>query len=283
MFLRESCEELLRRGNAADRRHAAPGFGLQPGMFAFTHAHTFPDAKNCKGFRNGASAALAGYHRTTVKGADLHGNASTLVRALLRIHRGIQDFARVAFLCYELGIGADRNPGGLVARDLTLRQIGGSIGATLPRDMAERLPLRPGDRVPAVETDRGIPLTPYAPQTERTLRIAARVARPYRNALRELAKSPVRHRLQEPRWVDRLVVDAVHLDSIRTHGAVWPAFGTRMPSSPPLRAPKTGGLAAAPVIQRLSRRLADSVSSGIIPIATGTSASLSWPLRYASA
>jgi len=75
-----------------------------------------------------------------------------------------------------------------MTRELTLRQVGGSIGATLPKDMADRLNLSPGDRVLAVETDQGILLTPYNPDTERALKIAARVARKYRNALRELAK-----------------------------------------------------------------------------------------------
>lgn len=75
-----------------------------------------------------------------------------------------------------------------MTRELTLRQVGGSIGATLPKDMAERLQLRAGDRVLAVETDRGILLTPYDPVTERALAIASRAARKYRNALRQLAK-----------------------------------------------------------------------------------------------
>lgn len=75
-----------------------------------------------------------------------------------------------------------------MVRELTLRQVGGSIGATLPKDMAERLHLAPGDRVLAVETDKGILLTPYDPSVERALRIAARAAKKYRNALRELSK-----------------------------------------------------------------------------------------------
>jgi len=75
-----------------------------------------------------------------------------------------------------------------VTRELRLRQVGGSIGATLPKDMADRLNLTPGDRVLAVETDQGILITPYNPVTERALAIAAREARRYRNALRELAK-----------------------------------------------------------------------------------------------
>ena len=54
--------------------------------------------------------------------------------------------------------------------------------------MADRLRLEAGDRVLAVETERGILLTPYAPETERALKIAAKAAKKYRNALRELAK-----------------------------------------------------------------------------------------------
>ena len=65
---------------------------------------------------------------------------------------------------------------------------GGSVSATLPKDMADRLRLEAGDRVLAVETDRGILLTPYDPDAERALRVAAKAANKYRNALRELAK-----------------------------------------------------------------------------------------------
>jgi putative addiction module antidote len=75
-----------------------------------------------------------------------------------------------------------------MVKDLKLRQAGGSVSATLPKDMADRLHLAPGDRVLAVETERGILLTPYDQETERALAIAARAAKRYRNALRELAK-----------------------------------------------------------------------------------------------
>jgi putative addiction module antidote len=75
-----------------------------------------------------------------------------------------------------------------VVRELKLRQVGGSVGTTLPKDMAERLHLAPGDRVLAVETDRGILLTPYDPTVERSLALAAKTAKKYRNALRRLAK-----------------------------------------------------------------------------------------------
>jgi antitoxin MazE len=75
-----------------------------------------------------------------------------------------------------------------MVRDLTLRQVGGSVGATIPKDMAERLHLDVGDRVLAVETDGGILLTPYDPVVAAGLDAAARAAKKFRNALRELAK-----------------------------------------------------------------------------------------------
>ena len=75
-----------------------------------------------------------------------------------------------------------------MVRELTLRQVGGSIGATIPKDMAERLHLEVGDRVLAVETDRGILLTPYDPDVEAGLAVAVHAAKKFRIALRELAK-----------------------------------------------------------------------------------------------
>lgn len=75
-----------------------------------------------------------------------------------------------------------------VVREVTLRQAGGSVSATLPKDMADRLRLEAGDRVLVVETDGGILVTPYNPATDRALRMAARAAKKYRSALRELAK-----------------------------------------------------------------------------------------------
>jgi putative addiction module antidote len=73
-------------------------------------------------------------------------------------------------------------------KEVTLRQAGGSVAATLPKDMAHRLRLEAGDRILVVETEQGILLTPYDPDTERALRVAAKAAKKYRNALRELAK-----------------------------------------------------------------------------------------------
>ena len=75
-----------------------------------------------------------------------------------------------------------------MTREITLRQVGGSIGATLPKDMAERLNLAPGDKVFAVETEHGILLTPYDPAVDEAMEAARLIAGKYRNALRELAR-----------------------------------------------------------------------------------------------
>ena len=55
-------------------------------------------------------------------------------------------------------------------------------------DVPERLHLVVGDTVLAIETARGMVMTPYDPDIEQALVIAAKVGRTYRNALRELAK-----------------------------------------------------------------------------------------------
>ena len=75
-----------------------------------------------------------------------------------------------------------------MVKEITLRKAGGSIAATLPKEMADRLHLEAGDHALVVETENGILLTPYDPKVERQLSTARRLAKKYRNALRELAK-----------------------------------------------------------------------------------------------
>lgn len=72
-------------------------------------------------------------------------------------------------------------------RTITLRQVGGSVGTTLPKEMVDRLDLAPGDRVLAIETEDGILLTPYARELDDELAATRRAAKRYRAALRELA------------------------------------------------------------------------------------------------
>ena len=75
-----------------------------------------------------------------------------------------------------------------MVKEVTVRRVGGSVGTTLPKDMAERLRVGPGDRLLAVETEDGILLTPYDQGTQEALAIAASAAKRYRNALRQLAR-----------------------------------------------------------------------------------------------
>ena len=75
-----------------------------------------------------------------------------------------------------------------MVRRVTLRKMGGSIGATLPKDLAERLHLDAGDEVFIVATDRGLLITPYDPTFDRAMAVYRRGAKKYKNALHELAK-----------------------------------------------------------------------------------------------
>lgn len=75
-----------------------------------------------------------------------------------------------------------------MVRTVTLRKMGGSIGATLPKDLAERFHLDVGDQVFVVATEEGLLITPYDPTFEEAMAIYRRGAKKYKNALRELAK-----------------------------------------------------------------------------------------------
>jgi putative addiction module antidote len=75
-----------------------------------------------------------------------------------------------------------------MVRKVTLRQMGGSVGATLPKDIADRLHVEAGDEVFMIETDSGVLLTPYDPAFDKAVAAFQRGAKKYRNALRELAK-----------------------------------------------------------------------------------------------
>ena len=75
-----------------------------------------------------------------------------------------------------------------MVRSVKLRRMGGSVGATLPKDMAERLHLEAGDKLLAVETANGILLSPYDLDVEEGLAVAVEAQKRYRRALRKLAQ-----------------------------------------------------------------------------------------------
>lgn len=75
-----------------------------------------------------------------------------------------------------------------MVRKIRLRQMGGSVGATLPKDFAERFHLAPGDEVLMVETAHGILLSPYDLAVEEGLAIGAEAQKRFQGALRKLAK-----------------------------------------------------------------------------------------------
>lgn len=57
----------------------------------------------------------------------------------------------------------------VMAPEVTLRQSGGSVSATIPKELARRFHLEPGDRIQAIETEDGILLTPFDPTVQQAL------------------------------------------------------------------------------------------------------------------
>jgi len=75
-----------------------------------------------------------------------------------------------------------------MAKQTTIRAIGNSAGATIPKAMLNKLHLAEGDKVHLVEMDHGILLTPFDPDFAEAMQIYEEGARQYRNAMHELAK-----------------------------------------------------------------------------------------------
>ena len=66
--------------------------------------------------------------------------------------------------------------------------MGGSVGATFPKEIAERFHIKAGDVLNVLETSEGILITPLDPDFAQAMEAYERGARKYRNALHELAK-----------------------------------------------------------------------------------------------
>lgn len=75
-----------------------------------------------------------------------------------------------------------------MAKEIKIRRSGGSLSATLPKEYAEHFHMAEGDRAFAVQTDKGILITPYDPDFEKAMNVYKRGAKKYRDALNELAK-----------------------------------------------------------------------------------------------
>ena len=71
---------------------------------------------------------------------------------------------------------------------LTITTVGNSVGIILPKEILERLRVKRGDNLYAIETKNGIELTAYDPEFARQVELAERVMREDRDALRRLAK-----------------------------------------------------------------------------------------------
>lgn len=74
-----------------------------------------------------------------------------------------------------------------MAEKIRVGMMDGSLGVTLPREIADRMHIREGDVLYAVETERGLLLASYDPALEPPMQLYQRGARKYRSALRELA------------------------------------------------------------------------------------------------
>ena len=75
-----------------------------------------------------------------------------------------------------------------MVKKVTVRRMGGSLGATLPKESVERLHIKAGDVLSVIDTPEGVLITPLDPDFEKALEVYERGARKFRNALHELAK-----------------------------------------------------------------------------------------------
>jgi putative addiction module antidote len=71
---------------------------------------------------------------------------------------------------------------------LKLTQIGNSVGVILPKELLAKLGVGKGDTLYAVEQPDGVRLTTADPDFATQMEVARRMAKRWRNVLRELAK-----------------------------------------------------------------------------------------------
>jgi len=66
--------------------------------------------------------------------------------------------------------------------------VGNSVGVILSKEILEKLRVRKGDSIFAIETSKGIELTAYNPELAEQMKLAEQVMREDRDALRKLAE-----------------------------------------------------------------------------------------------
>ncbi len=71
---------------------------------------------------------------------------------------------------------------------LKIRKIGNSLGASIPKEILDKLRVGEGDTLYVTETPDGVHLTAYDPEFERVIETAKDVSNRYRNALKKLAE-----------------------------------------------------------------------------------------------
>jgi putative addiction module antidote len=71
---------------------------------------------------------------------------------------------------------------------LKARPVGNSTGVTFPKEVTDRLKIKNGDPLYLTESPDGYRLTTYDPAFEGQMKVAERVMRKYKDALRQLAK-----------------------------------------------------------------------------------------------
>lgn len=75
----------------------------------------------------------------------------------------------------------------MTTRRVVVRQAGGSLTVTLPKELTDRYQLAAGDELSVIETEQGILFTQRDEAFERAMAAYQRLAKKYANALRELA------------------------------------------------------------------------------------------------
>jgi len=71
---------------------------------------------------------------------------------------------------------------------LKARAVGNSTGVTFPKEVTDRLKIKNGDPLYLTESPDGYRLTTYDPGFAEQMKVAERVMRRYKDALRQLAK-----------------------------------------------------------------------------------------------